>query len=191
MAPLTGKYLETFNRRIIRTPGCWEWDGAHTTAGYAETWDGVRPQYAHRASYELHKGPIPDGLQVDHLCRNRGCVNPDHLEAVSNRENSLRGSGPTAANHRRTLCKNGHPLSGDNLYVTTAGYRRCRICIRARNPGPIPGAQIKRPDLDDQEIVRLIDGGWSVSAVARQLGAARKTIKYRYAKATGGPWEPR
>lgn len=84
-------------------------------------------------SHELHKGPIPEGLVIDHLCRNRGCVNPDHLEAVTQRENILRGEGLAAANARKTHCPKGHPYSGENLYVVpSSGRRQCRICADAR-----------------------------------------------------------
>jgi hypothetical protein len=82
---------------------------------------------AHRWSYEDAKGQIPEGMVIDHLCRTSLCVRPDHLEAVSNRENILRGSGPTAVNARKTICKNGHPLEGNTYRQGTHG-RVCKTC---------------------------------------------------------------
>lgn len=116
-------------RLIICTPsrlptGCWEWQGA-TDNGYGRTrWQGKK-SYAHRVVYEHFRGIVPAGLHIDHLCRNRRCANPWHLEPVSRKENILRGDGPTALNARRTHCKNGHPLTGQHLFVTSEGRRRC------------------------------------------------------------------
>lgn len=73
-------------------------------------------------------GPVPDGLVIDHLCRNRGCVNPDHLEAVTQQVNAIRGIGPAARNAKAVECIDGHALSGANLYVTKDGRRQCREC---------------------------------------------------------------
>ena len=84
---------------------------------------------AHRVAYELEHGSIPDGYHIDHLCLNHSCVRPDHMELVSQRENTLRGTGPTAVNARKTHCPKGHPLSGDNLYIyPSTGGRACRTC---------------------------------------------------------------
>lgn len=123
---------------ITSVSRCWLWKAYATTSGYGQISLRGRPRYAHRLAYELVVGPIPDGLQLDHLCRVRRCVNPAHLEPVSNRDNILRGISPHAINARKTHCPQGHPYSGDNLLyraLTRAGricnMRRCRTCRRA------------------------------------------------------------
>src|SRR6266576_3456485 len=86
---------------------CWPWQ-ANRGRGYGNVWIAGRMYRAHRVAYELLIGPIPEGLTLDHLCRNRGCVNPAHLEPVTSRENTLRGEGISANNARKTHCKHGH-----------------------------------------------------------------------------------
>lgn len=116
--------------------GCWTWTGNTHASGYPKIKVDGRQTQAHRASYVAHVGPIPAGLQLDHLCRNRSCVNPAHLEAVTARENTMRADGPTAVNARRMCCIHGHPLSGDNLIVRFVSGRRrrdCQICRKANN----------------------------------------------------------
>lgn len=115
--------------------GCWEWAAAISNSGY-----GVltlakprRNAFAHRVSYEAFTGPIPDGMQVDHLCRNRICVNPEHLEAVSPRTNVLRGNTVAAAQASKVSCDHGHEFTPENTYVTRWGRRQCRACNRARS----------------------------------------------------------
>jgi hypothetical protein len=115
----------------VEDDGCWLWRGALTHYGY-----GVvnTQQKIHRVTFEHFTGTIPDGLVIDHLCRVRHCVNPDHLEAVTFAQNVLRGDGPPAQNARRTHCKNGHELAGDNLKIIetkTGAQRRCRSCEKA------------------------------------------------------------
>ncbi len=112
------------------TSGCWEWQ-ATLVNGYGVFWNGTRQIRAHRYAYELLKGKIPEGLTIDHLCRNRKCVNPDHLEVVTMRENVLRGVGITAKNARATHCPKGHPYEISNIYPMPHGGRSCRACRAA------------------------------------------------------------
>lgn len=110
--------------------GCWLWTAGMDTNGYGNFRWGGKMGKAHRYSYELHVGPIPDGLQIDHLCRVRNCVNPAHLEAVTIRENVLRSDNPCAHHARKTHCPQGHPYEGENLGLAKNG-RYCRACHRA------------------------------------------------------------
>lgn len=111
--------------------GCWLWTGARNDVGYGQIWVGDRIVYAHRAAYEMLVGPIPEGMQIDHLCRTPLCVRAlDHLEPVTQRENILRGTGFSALNARKTHCPQGHPFSEENTYYTEHGSRRCRTCSR-------------------------------------------------------------
>jgi hypothetical protein len=121
--------------RIVVGDDCWEWAGAHNRDGYGTAYKDGRPQGAHRVIYELLVGPIPDGLQIDHLCRNRGCVNPAHMEPVTKKVNLLRGEGVGARFARKTHCANGHPFDAENTRITPAGYRVCRTCHRNRERG--------------------------------------------------------
>jgi hypothetical protein len=107
---------------------CWNWTGTGTKHGYGQvSVDGVH-RYAHRVSYELHRGPIPDGLTIDHLCRNRRCVNPAHLEPVTQAENTRRAADAVE------ICPAGHAYDAVNTYVhPTSGYRQCRACDRERH----------------------------------------------------------
>lgn len=127
---------ERFQRKYRHDPetGCWVWIAGHFDNGYGCFAVNGRATGAHRFSYELHVGQIPIGLQIDHLCRNPGCVNPDHLEAVTAQENTLRGNAPSAVLARRSCCKHGHPLTPDNVYppsaVASHAGRRCKTCTR-------------------------------------------------------------
>lgn len=119
--------------------GCWLWDGA-TTVGYGRIKRNSRIDMAHRITYELFVGPIPENLTIDHLCRVRSCVNPAHLEPVTIAVNVMRGESLPARNARKTHCPQGHPYDDENTYVNpTTGWRLCRSCARearrARNGG--------------------------------------------------------
>lgn len=123
---------ERFMRHItLGNNDCWNWT-AYKHRGYAYLRVNGRTQRAARYFYKTLIGEIPDGLELDHLCRNKVCVNPDHLEPVSHRENVLRGIGPTAENAKRVACKYGHALADHNLIMAKRHRaRRCRICKNA------------------------------------------------------------
>jgi hypothetical protein len=128
--------LERFELNVSPEPntGCWLWTGALSVAGYAKLRHGFdKSDLAHRFAYQQFRGPIPDGLVLDHLCRNTWCVNPVHLEAVTERINLIRGVSPVGINHRKTHCLRGHELAGTNLYMTNRGQRYCKECIRIRS----------------------------------------------------------
>ena len=115
--------IRRFWQRVSVADKCWEWTGAKNNNGYGRL--GIK--YAHRVSYQIHFGfdSIPDGMTVDHLCRNRTCVNPGHLELVTRQENHRRG---LAHLKRKTHCPYGHPYAGDNLAISRRGDRVCRAC---------------------------------------------------------------
>jgi hypothetical protein len=115
---------------------CWYWTGCVTKAGtgYGLVQPrGEKLQGAHRWFFRMSKGEIPKGMHLDHLCRHSTCVNPEHLEIVTPRENTMRGIGPSAINVTKTNCPKGHLYAGDNLYVTSEGFRQCKECVRQRS----------------------------------------------------------
>lgn len=127
--------LERFAEKIALTDtGCIVWTGGISTSGYGTIWVNGRNVLVHRWAYQhVFDRSIPDGLHLDHLCRVRSCVNPDHLEPVTCRENILRGEGSAAERAKRTHCPAGHPYSGPNLYVPPGTRERhCRKCAVAR-----------------------------------------------------------
>lgn len=127
--------LERYGRhlRIHGKGGCWEWTGPRTINGYARmSLSKTRHCVAHRVIYELFRGPIPDGLDLDHLCRVRHCVNPAHLEPVTRRENVMRGESPKIKAHLAGRCVRGHEMTAQNTYISPKGVRQCRECNRIR-----------------------------------------------------------
>ena len=138
MGPVTSE--ERFWRKVDQSggdSGCWIWQGAKGPAGYGVVFTkigGRSPEQqsaAHRIAYESAVGSIPDGLHIDHLCRNRACCNPAHLEPVEQTENSRRAARP-----RGTHCGKGHPFEGDNLYIVpSTGAQNCWTCIRGYRNG--------------------------------------------------------
>lgn len=132
MKTLSDRFHEKFT--VNDSSGCWEWTATRSTKGYGMIGQGAPRSTlisAHRVAFELYVGPVPDGLQLDHLCRVRHCVNPAHLEPVSPRENTRRGLGVGGINAAKTHCSRGHEYSEANTYLWPSGNRRgCRICIR-------------------------------------------------------------
>ena len=114
---------------VLFGAACWEWTASRFALGYGKFKFEGKNRLAHRFSYEHLVGPIPEGLTLDHLCRNRGCVNPKHLEPVTMKENLHRGQSIQAINARKAYCKRGHEFTPENTYYTIGG-RNCRTCRR-------------------------------------------------------------
>ncbi len=161
---------QRFEARVDRQPnGCWHWTGTlfvKTGYGQFHLWDSATKtstlSLAHRVSHELHIGPIPEGLVIDHLCRVRHCVNPDHLEAVSQRTNMLRGVAPAAIAVRENRCARGHEFTPENTIVRNRDGRTkrdCRECTRARDRArnKTPHRRAQFADLYRKR--RLLQGG--------------------------------
>lgn len=134
--PIALPILERLLRRVEVTASCWNWTGNIDKTGYGhiETREG-KAQLVHRVAYQSLVGAIPDGKEMDHLCRNRRCVNPDHLEPVTRQENVRRGIAAVvnrARGQARTHCRNGHPYNEANTYIARSGKRDCRACWRER-----------------------------------------------------------
>ena len=123
--------IDRFWLRVKKSDSCWPWIGELTPQGYGR-YHFSQKFLAHRISWEVTNGRIPKGLTIDHLCRNRRCVNPAHMEVVSPAVNTLRGFNPLAQNKRKTNCPRGHPLTEGNLIPSQIklGWRNCLICRR-------------------------------------------------------------
>ena len=127
--PSPRSLVDRFLDKIAAEPnsGCWLWVGSVHQNGYGKFRTPAGMQWAHRFSYELHRGPIPDDLQIDHLCRVKSCVNPAHLELVTAKENIRRRDVGL------THCPQGHEYTPENTYRRPSGKRRCRICGRQQS----------------------------------------------------------
>lgn len=162
MSLLDGRY------DVDPNTGCHVWRGSRNGNGYGKLRVGRKQMYAHRVAFEEACRPLAPGETIDHLCRNRSCCNPTHLEAVSLRENIARRP-PNLA----TRCSRGHEMSGENLHVDGAGRRRCRAC---RNPNRKPN----RPYLSKGEKAQIADWvrqGVPVDEVAKRVNRHVMTIK--------------
>ena len=169
--------------------GCWLWTGA-TKNGYGAVYVGAgRSEPAHRVAYQLLVGPIPVGLVLDHLCRNRRCVNPEHLDPVTHATNILRGTGYSARNAAVTHCPQGHAYDETNTYLhPMRGQRNCRACRREK----MQAATARRIDAEDREHPLETARRWAAvvakherrlgrrfgaqQAAYEELGVSRKTF---------------
>lgn len=136
---MTAAQTERFWSRVDKADACWIWSGYVNSEGYGRLKFDGRLRLAHRVAYALIRGPIPDGLTLDHLCGVKACVNPAHLEPVTAAVNYRRAvdAGLLARNgdgqRQKTHCPKGHPYDAVNTYVTPSGSRDCRTCRAAAN----------------------------------------------------------
>lgn len=138
----------------VTESGCLLWIGAISDTGYGNFWDGEKKVLVHRYNYEFFNGRIPEGLVIDHKCRVRCCVNTNHLEVVTQKENIRRGIGIcpiSAVNRAKTHCPKGHKYSGENLYKTNSGSRVCRTCQSSSNRK----SYLKKKEKRDMRVVGL------------------------------------
>jgi hypothetical protein len=120
---------ERFWAKVAKSDGCWLWTAGKDGKGYGAAYVNLRQVRAHRLAYELVVGPIPGGMTIDHLCRNRACVNPAHMEVVTRGENTARSNRLKAAEIRaQSHCKHGHEYTPENTYIRPDGARICRHC---------------------------------------------------------------
>ena len=179
---LRGAPRERFERHFVVTPGCWLWTASTKGNGYGQFGVGSgadrKNLQAHRASYEFYVGPIPPGLEIDHLCRVRSCVNPAHLEPVTPLENTRRAAAV------RTSCRAGHPYVQDvgsgyrceqcrSATVARSGASRTEAARRAR--GGVDCRRRYAPE-DKQTMREAVRSGASRSSVAESFGCAIETV---------------
>lgn len=187
-------------RRRITDSGCWEWNGRVRRDGYAQTRFGQGMELVHRASYVFYKGEPPEGWEIDHLCRNRLCFNPDHLEAVPKAENVFRGK--QASRKERTHCCRGHALVDGNVYFyryrrTNGEQRIGKTCLTCQNEsqrrskekrfGSPRHPRILNPEAAE-EIRRLRSEGWLLTEIADKFGVSFGHVS---TIVNGKAWKPK
>lgn len=191
---LTPKQSRNFWKKVNKETdsGCWDWTGYKNSEEYGRFYiahgKGERSIFlAHRIAYSELVASIPEGMVIDHKCKNHSCVNPDHLDVVTIKENVLRGDGPTAKNARKETCIHGHPLTDDNVYLehnkNGSVYRKCRACrreVEEMRSEAFRKAK-RKPNPSPEELQRLLDENVGLTAIALEYGvtyaAVRKWVK--------------
>jgi hypothetical protein len=186
MARQTTPPEQRFWAKVTKGAGCWTWSAGEISTGYGAFHPAKNETVlAHRYAYELAIGPIPPGLVVDHTChgrdktcrggptcRHRRCVNPAHLEAVTNEENLRRGAGYALLNGMRTSCINGHPYTLENTYEAPDGGVRCRTCARERDRDryrPRLASPRTPGEIDDEQVRDMYAAGWGATRIRAEL----------------------
>lgn len=172
------RWPERFWRRVEKTETCWLWTG-RLAEGYGITSYQGRNQRAHRVSWIMANGPIPEGLTIDHLCRVRNCVNPAHMEPVPNTENVRRGNGLFVSNARKTHCKHGHEFSSENTRHAPNGSRVCIRCSKDNSRRHRAKRQVRWRKLARESVLAIRAGaleGLSSRDMAAQFGVTQATI---------------
>lgn len=169
--------VEKLIPHIDATGDCWEWIGTVSSAGYGVLSVKIDGEWRHRRAHRLVWtalcGPIPGNLPLDHLCRFRRCVNPDHLEPVTNRENCLRGVGLGAVNALKDRCKWGH----SEWWITRDGQRACLACSRQRRKNPPSSTAVPpKPCTSCSRLYKPLRRGLCASCDARRVRAARRVL---------------
>lgn len=121
--------MEKYQDKVNKTPDCHIWIGSINPYGYGIIFINGKHKQAHRIAFEARYGIIPKGMVINHLCRVRNCVNPDHLEIATHKTNILSGLSPSAINSLKTHCSNGHEFTEENTKITSRGWRECRACV--------------------------------------------------------------
>jgi hypothetical protein len=177
--------MELFWDHVEPSGDCLVWTGAKVD-GYGKLNRGGKYHLAHRYHWEHANGPVPDGLELDHTCRNRACVKLEHMEPVTGKVNTLRGEGPTAVNARRTECVNGHEFTEENTYTAPgSGQRKCRACmvaIRRRRQQRLSGNE--RRSKPDRDTLAAEIAQYTAVALGEWYGVSDTTVR-NWAKGYG------
>lgn len=171
---------EKFFKRIRKDESCWTWIGSLTKNGYGTICINGSNFLAHRVSYTIHKGKAENFKVIDHICRNRLCVNPEHLRMVDHRTNAIENSEKEDL-RKRVLCKAGHEFNEKNTYINKYGGRQCRICKASneiKRKSFIRKSEIEKLQNRNQELHEIIENGISLITDDKKFLLDIKTYKY-------------